>query len=184
MLSNLGRNCYRINSEDRIVSVDAAWDKYAVSNEAPELEGTNVIERKLWEFVADEMTRHIYQQMLVEVRRGRTMAFDFRCDSPDTRRFLEMRMTPLPDDGVQFETLTKLVEERSSQELYRRSSEYIDELVITCSWCKKIKTAENVWHEVEQAIQILQLFDLDPAPHLSHGMCEECYATMTAKLSR
>jgi hypothetical protein len=134
--------------------------------------------------VSDELTRHIYQQMLVEVRNGRSLSFDFRCDSPDRRRFLEMRMTPFANEGVQFETFTTCVEERSSQELYRRPAEFTDELVITCSWCKKIRTAENVWYEVEQAVQILQLFELNPTPNLSHGMCEDCYDSITAKLKK
>ena len=81
--------------------------------------------------------------MLVEVRKGRSIDFDLRCDSPDRRRFLEMRITPTSNEGVQFETVTKVVEERSSQEIFRHSNQHSDELVITCSWCKKIKTAEN-----------------------------------------
>ena len=182
MSDTLKRNVYRIDQDDNIVSVEEAWDDFAASNDAPELEGKNVIERNLWDFVSDELTRHIYKQMTAEVRKGRSLTFGFRCDSPDQVRFLEMRMTPFSEEGVQFETFTSYIEERPPQEIFRRSSKVIDEVVIACSWCKKIKTAENVWHEVEQAIQILQLFDVDPAPQLSHGMCEDCYGKMIVKL--
>jgi hypothetical protein len=184
MLNSFDQNIYRIDRNDLIVSVNAAWDRHAISNDAPELTESNVVNHSLWDFVSDAMTRHIYQQMLVEVRNGKSLDFEFRCDSPDRRQFLEMRMTPLSDNGVQFETVTNYVEDRSSQELYRRSSEFTNELIVTCSWCKKIKVAENVWYEVEKAIQILKVFVLHPAPRLSHGMCEECYAEMARKLGQ
>lgn len=182
MLNPFERNLYRIDGDDLIAHADPAWNRFAISNEAPELEAVKVIGRSLWDFVSDEVTRHVYQQMLAEVRKGRSINFDFRCDSPDRRRFLEMRMTPFADHGVQFETVTNHIEERSSQNLYRRPAESIDELVVTCSWCNKIKITENVWHEVEQAAQILKLFDLNPSPQISHGMCEGCYEAMTAKI--
>ncbi len=182
MVKFLERCVYRIDRDDLIVFVDSAWDRFAIRNEAPELESKKVIGRKLWDLVDDEVTRHVYQQMLAEVRNGRSISFDFRCDSPNRRRFLEMKITPFADRGVQFETVTKLVEERSSQDLYRRSPRFTGGMVVTCSWCKKVKTSENVWHEVEQAVQMLKLFDLSPAPQISHGMCEICYGEITAKL--
>lgn len=182
-MNNLERIIYRTNGDDLIVFVDDSWDQFAISNEAPELEAVKVIGRSLWDFVSDELTRDIYRQLLLDVRKGRSLTFDFRCDSPDRRRFLEMRMTPFADDGVQFETLTTHIEDRLPQELYRRTSAFIGEIVIACSWCKKIETAENVWHEVEQAVQILHLFDLRPGLQLSHGMCKACYDEMTSKLT-
>ncbi|MEQ1642888.1 MAG: PAS domain-containing protein [Pyrinomonadaceae bacterium] len=182
MSDSLVQNLYCIDREDRIASVNGDWDRFAIANDAPELEGAKVLGRSLWDFVADEMTRHIYQEMLMDVRNGRSISFDFRCDSPKQRRFLEMRISPASNGSVQFQTLTKNVEDRLAQGLYRISNQFSDDLVITCSWCNKIKTAENNWHEVEDAIHILKFFDLNPAPQLSHGMCDECYVRMTAKL--
>lgn len=169
------QNIYSIDHQDNLVFTNSVWDDFADSNEAPELSGTDITGRSLWDFVSGDMIRHIYQQILVLVRAGESVHFDFRCDSPDRRRFLQMNITPEPNGVVRFATLINRVEERSTQEIFRRSSTVSEDIVITCSWCKKIKTGDDTWSEVEQAIIILDLFELDPAPQLSHGMCSNCY---------
>ncbi len=55
-------------------------------------------------------------------------------------------------------------------------------IVVACSWCNKIKTAENVWKEVEYAVPDLRLFEVDAVPRLSHGMCEDCRKAVIQKL--
>lgn len=184
MLNEHQRIIYQIDGLDRISAVDDAWDKFAVSNGAPELSASNIISRSLWEFISDDMTRHIYKEMLVVVRSGKSVSFDFRCDSADCRRFLKMNVSRAVNAGVQFESSTAHTELRPAQEIFRKSLKFSDDLVLTCSWCNKFKTGEHAWHEVEQAIDKLHLFDLDPAPRLSHGICDRCREEMRANLHR
>ncbi len=171
------KNIYRIDRNDRLVTLGGDWDLTAATNDAPELTAQKVINLSLWDFVSGEMLLHVYRQVLILVRTGKSFQFDLRCDSPDTRRFLELRITPEPDGGVLFETVVNRAEVREPQEILRRPAAEGGEIVTTCSWCQKIKTGEDTWHEVEEAVQILCLFDLDPPPQLSHGMCLTCFDT-------
>ncbi|HEX3102036.1 MAG TPA: hypothetical protein VHQ01_09605, partial [Pyrinomonadaceae bacterium] len=159
---------------DRIVSVNDAWNAFAVANGAPELSTSKIIGWSLWSFITDDVTRDIYRKILVAVRKGKPFDFDFRCDSPDYRRFLKMKISVVMDAGVQFETSIVHLEARASQNILRTSRSFNDHLVTICSWCNMINTGENAWHEIEEAINILRLFDVDPAPRLSHGVCDAC----------
>jgi len=165
------------------VSLGGEWDRFALANDAPELAGQNIIDRSLWDFISGDMMRHIYRQLLVLVRSGKSIQYHFRCDSPGMRRFLNMSLTPEQDGGVVFETVVDRVEERMPQEILSRSTNEDGEIVTTCSWCKKIKTGDDAWHEVEEAVQILKLFELDPAPQLSHGMCSACFETAMTQVA-
>jgi hypothetical protein len=184
MVNARERNIYQIDQMDHLVYVSETWDQFAISNDAPEMVSSMVIGRSLWDFVTDDTTRHIYKAMLTVVRSGEPIQFNFRCDSPETRRFLDMQMTPFSNGGVQFETSTIRTEERSTQEVFRKSSTYNDNLLITCSWCNRINTGGNTWHEAERAVQILHIFEFDPAPRLSHGMCSRCYEETLTKLNK
>jgi hypothetical protein len=47
-------------------------------------------------------------------------------------------------------------------------------VVVVCGWCRRVRVAPNRWTEVEKAIEILRIFDLQGVPRLSHGICELC----------
>lgn len=50
-----------------------------------------------------------------------------------------------------------------------------------CSWCKKMD-AEGEWCELDEAARRLSLFERGDLPLLSHGMCPDCHASITAML--
>lgn len=168
-------NVYTIDRHDRIRSVGGGWDVFAVANDAPELVGSAVVDTSFWDHIVGDTTVQIYRQILSVARAGKSMRFDLRCDSPDRRRFLNMTITPVSESGVCFEITTIRVEERSAQDVFRKAGQCSECVVVACSWCKKIKTGEGLWYEVEDAVPILGLFELVEVPQLSHGMCEKCY---------
>ena len=168
-------NIYTIDHDDRIQSVSGDWDRFAVANDAAELVGSNILNTSFWNHICGDTTIEIYRQILTAARAGKLMRFDLRCDSPERRRFLNMTVEGTMDNGVRFEIITKSVEERASQEVFRRFGQCSECVVVTCSWCKRIRAGEGLWYEVEEAVPILGLFEVDKVPQLSHGMCEECY---------
>jgi hypothetical protein len=56
---------YRINSNDEIIYVSSAWDKFAEENQGKENQSSLVLKQKLWDFISDPETAQIYL-MLVE----------------------------------------------------------------------------------------------------------------------
>src|SRR5688572_25232486 len=83
---------YRVDADDRIASVNAAWDAFAEANGAPWLRRKRVLDRSIWAFLGDGVVAHVYESLLARIRSGRRAAFRFRCDSPDVKRLLAMDM--------------------------------------------------------------------------------------------
>lgn len=170
------RVTYRIDRRDVLTAVNDAWAPFARSNEAPQL--TDVLGQSLWDHVSDDTTRQVYRDLLVRVRNGHEVAFAYRCDAPALRRFMRMTMRQAPDSGVEFESVVERTEPRPPSPLIDgpgtgpRSSGV---LVRVCSWCRRVHVRET-WQEVEVAVERLGLFAGGPAPSLTHGMCEDCYA--------
>ena len=168
---------FSIDRHDEIVEVNDAWTTFALANDAPELVHERVLQRSLWDFIADATTRQLYGDLLLRVRRGTPARFSFRCDSPTARRHLEMRLTPGPDDAVQFESVVLASEVRVQQPLWDRHVRRGEDLVRVCAWCKRVDLAGE-WVEVEEAIGRLRIFERHDIPSLSHGICPDCFEAM------
>jgi hypothetical protein len=173
---------YSIDVSDEIVAVGGDWDRFARENDAPlELFSGNILHRSFWDFLSGAALEHVYQRIMTNVRAGECMEFAFRCDSPGLRRFLTLRMTPADDGGINFVTETICTEEREFQRVFDADADRAEGIVIACSWCNKLKTGLHQWQEPEEAVRSLALFETDPMPALSHGMCEQCYALVTGR---
>jgi hypothetical protein len=172
---------YRISETDEIIFLNDAWTAFALANGAPELIAEKVLNRNLWDFISDDTTRDVYRQLVDKVRGNRFISFDFRCDSPDLHRFLEMKITLREDKNVQFDTRLISAEKRVYQNAFQKGARRGNGVIIVCSWCKKIDTRDGNWREIEEAVTNLEIFESENIPQLSHGMCVPCYQTITAK---
>jgi FixJ family two-component response regulator len=168
---------FSIDRQDAIVDVNDSWTTFALANDAPELVRDQVLQQSLWNFIVDATTRQLYDGLLLRVRRGTPVRFPFRCDSPTARRHLEMRLTPGPDDTVQFESVVLASELRVQQPLWDRYVARREDLLRACSWCKRVDCAGE-WLEVEEAIDRLGIFERQDMPSLTHGICADCLAAM------
>ena len=82
---------YAIDHDDRLVKVDDGYYSFA---EANGWDGAgSSLGRSLWDFVAGEEMRKL-QRMLLRRLRGeaRGVELPFRCDSPDARREMDIRI--------------------------------------------------------------------------------------------
>lgn len=173
---------YKIDEADDIIFVSDAWSAFALANGAPELVGEKVLNRSLWNFVTDETTREVYRQMINKVRGKHSVSFDFRCDSPDTRRFLEMKITLWKDKTVRFDTRLICAEKRVRQNVFQKDARRGGSgVIVVCSWCNKVETDDGKWREIEDAAADLKIFESENIPQMSHGMCASCYEVVTAK---
>ena len=170
---------YRINGDDEIIFVNDNWSQFALANDAPEFVAEKVLNRGLWEFITDDTTIELYRDLVAKARSAREINFNFRCDSPDARRLLRMTINLLENDSVQFDTRTIWTEKRNPQNVLQKDVPPSDDILLVCSWCKKIDVQNGDWQEIEEAISNLGLFELDNFPQLSHGMCLACYQTIT-----
>ncbi len=166
---------YVIDEKDTITSVSDSWDAFACDNSAPELVRDRVVGAPLWDFIAGSATREVYRRLLEQVRtHDIPLLIPFRCDSPDMRRFMRLVIAPIHEGAVQFDAVLVREEPRSPAAFLDPSVVRTDELMLMCSWCKKIPAGESEWLELEEAIPRLDLFGLEHLPEISHTICPNC----------
>lgn len=168
------RFTYRIDAEDRLTFVAAAWLEFAQHNEAPQLSSERVQGRSLFSYIADAETQHLYRIIIDKVRQTQSnVIVPFRCDSPGLRRYMVLHISPLPHHAVQFEGKLMREERREHVPLLDPASDRSGAFVTACSWCKRIE-ADGTWLEVEEAVRGMRLFDSSSLPQISHGICGDC----------
>lgn len=166
---------YHLDSHDHITFVGENWLRFALDNEAGSLTPAVVLGQPVQKFIADLETKEVYRMVFSRVRQtGAALTFPFRCDSPTVRRFMNMEITPLDEGGLQFRTQLVRVEPRVEVPWLRQFTTWMDEMVVMCSWCKRVQLTVGVWVEIEEAIKSLDLFLADKFPQISHGICRDC----------
>lgn len=171
---------YTIDAEDNICFVDQGWCQFAEENDGAELVGSMILGQSLWDHITDATTANLYRQIVSRVRKGKLARFSLRCDSPACRRLLEMTISARPDGLVEFETKVMHEEEREPVALLSRKITRSNDVLRLCAWCNRMDVGHgaNNWMEVEDATKHLRLFEQGSVPQLTHGMCEECLASM------
>lgn len=176
---------YRVDREGRIGFVNDDWLAFAAEN-GWRISARQVLGSQLMGYIEDPQTRHIYNQLIDRVREeGCEARFNYRCDSPDCRRFMEMRINHIPElDQVEFRSRVLRLERREpvnliDMSLDRRSGEFLT----MCSWCKAV-LVDQTWVEVELAVQRLGILSDPVLPRISHGICPGCRDRMTGVVTR
>jgi len=176
---------WSIDGADKIVYVNDDWLAFAQENSAPQLSAALVLNQPLWRFIQGQETIYLYRQILSKVRAGKTpVEFPFRCDSPDCRRYMEMKLSILSGNAVQFLARILRQQYRQPLELLGASQDRSGEYLTICSWCKKIFITGRRWREIEEAIGILDLFGNHSMPKVTHTICDSCYDLVKHELDR
>lgn len=181
-MPHTGDLIYRIDDRDLIVYVNTVWDEFAMANLGPDLLGSDVYGRPIWDFITDMTTRALYRDMLRRIRGGQSVHFNFRCDSPACRRVMTMDVSRTVGGKVEFRTRAVLEEPRDPVAALDPASPRSDALMVICSWCNRVDAA-GTWLEVEDAVARMKLFEHAQLPLMTHGICDVCYEQMAATLS-
>ena len=174
---------YRINERDELVFVNEAWLPFAEANEGIGLEPAAVLQRPLFDFIADATTRLLYRDLLQRVRAGHPVQFPFRCDAPAQRRWLEMTITLTEPAVVEFTTRLLRSEDRASIPLLGITTPRSDTQLRMCSWCQRVEVSHQQWIDLEEAVIHLRLFEQVQLPQLNHGICDGCFAAVKDSLT-
>jgi hypothetical protein len=168
-----------IDGADKIVHVNDDWLAFAAENFTPQLTASVVLDQYIWRFIQGQETSYLYRQIFRRVRAGNSpVKIPFRCDSPDCRRFMEMELTLLPGDAIQFMAHILREEWGDPIDLRDRSGEFLK----VCSWCKKINIPGQGWGEIEAAITVLDLFGHHTTPQMTHTICDSCRVALRLEL--
>lgn len=167
---------HRIDASLRISFVGTGWLAFASDN-GYKTSAQAELGRPLFSVIAEEETRHIYKVLIERARSSQqALEFDYRCDSPNRRRWMQMQMRHLADtDEVEFASRLLRAETRPYMPLIalNRMRPTAERMLSMCSWCKSV-LAEQTWVELEEAVRQLRLFATDAMPRISHGICPDC----------
>lgn len=164
-----------VDASNQVIWVNEAWQEFARENQAGYLVSMVAGRALLWSFICGLETRYLYEAMLAKVREGKgPFTLPFRCDAPDQRRFMEMKMQFVENGVVEFSSRVLRQEFREPVRLLSEEAARDERFLCSCSWCKKIELPGRKWVEVEDAVRLLALFMEETLPKISHGICPRC----------
>jgi hypothetical protein len=169
---------YAIDDQDRLIKVDEGYYRFAEENGWDGAGAT--LGRTLWNFVAGKQTRKLQRMLLRRIRdEVRVVELPFRCDGPDVRRAMDIRIAADKNGRVVlFSARLRFEEVRESpQPILDPNVACGEDLLAMCAWCDRF-FVEDEWVEVEEAAARLKLFGRSELPQISHGICPACSEMM------
>ena len=133
-----------------ICHVNDAWLNFAAENGWP-ISSEQIIGSSLLSSIMDAETRHIYDLLINRARdKGQQAQFNYRCDSPDLRRLMEMHIFHnQASDQVEFRSRIISLQKRAPIALIDPSNKNrSEEILKMCGWCKSVWHKKN-WVELE-----------------------------------
>jgi hypothetical protein len=166
---------YEIDGSDCITFVCPNWLRFATDNATPELSEAAVIGYPIWQYISDMDCRQLFRDLFSHVRQtGITATYPFRCDSPTVRRSMEMRLSQLANDHLQFRATLVREEPQPYCPLLDSEVKRSDRWITMCAWCKKVKMPEGQWVDILDSLRVLAPFGEPEFPNLTHGICPPC----------
>ncbi len=171
---------YAIDEQDHLIRADEGYYRFAAENGWAEA-GTS-LGRSLWDYVAGEEMRKLQRMLVRRIRAEvRSVELPFRCDGPDVRREMKIRIVARPGGRVVlFSARLRSEEERETlQPLLDPDFPRGTDTLTMCGWCDRFEV-DGEWVEVEEAARRLELFNRPELPALSHGICPDCNEMLLA----
>lgn len=181
------RLSYWVDRNNIIQKVDEHWDNSMnTTSWSDRACSKGIIGKSLLEFICDDVTRMYVITMINSVRIIPQSLFrPYRCDSPDTKRFMQMIITP-EDNGwvrVSHELLrceplkkTVLFKTKSNEQnsiLKKRDFVHYHIEFVRCSLCNRLRPSDtDVWQEAD-SLTIEKSKSLNSIP-VVYGICPDC----------
>jgi hypothetical protein len=171
---------YAIDEQDHLIKVDDGFYRFAEENGWAEA-GTS-LGRSLWDYVAGHEMKKLQRLLLRRIRdEVGDIELPFRCDGPDVRREMNIRIVARPGGRVVLFSARLRSEQARDlpQRLLDPATPRSDEILEMCGWCDRF-SVDGEWVEVEEAARRLELFNRPELPALSHGVCPACSEMLLA----
>jgi hypothetical protein len=165
-----------LDADLRIVYCNQAWDVFARENNGYGNTRASVLGTS-WIGVIPEPLKKFYADGVAEIHRsGMAWEHDFECSSPDSYRRLHMRVLPLPEFHLLFQS-SQRVEKTQSQDLDADAENftYVNQfgVVTMCAHCRRARRADPDQHKFWDFVPRLVRKSPDS---VSHGLCPKCCA--------
>jgi hypothetical protein len=164
---------YLLDQQDVIQSVGGPWDEFAAENDGEQVYEEKVCGRSIWDFVHDATTR-MWLSAVLQLSRVHNLKVErpYRCDSPELRRNMMMRIFPQQQGILRVEHELVSMEKRPEPVyIHHAYDNRLAEILFRCSVCGRVNLDEE-WVEPEAACTA------DPASchiHVEYSVCGECH---------
>lgn len=173
---DLLRYQYRVDRDDKITWVNSSWLAFAQENNAHELTESSVVDRCLWDFIADDETRDQYQQVHSRLRgQNAVVVIPFRCDSPYLRR--DMRLTisgNASDESLLCDSVIVQVMPHSYLPVLDPGWSRSQSFLTMCSCCKRVLVEPDGWLDVDIFSKRLRSRNRTARPQTRQTLCQKC----------
>ncbi len=165
---------FQVNPVGSIVFANDDWLAFGQENDSP-MALESLLNTSLWESISDIETCHVYELLMEKVCQTHEHIYlPFRCDSASCRRYMQMEISCVSPELIQFKSWMLKEEKREPVTLLNSEAKRLDTFLTICSWCKKVQMEDKHWEEVEEAVKKLGLFSDMYLPKLTHGVCPVC----------
>ncbi len=159
------------------------WLAFARENHADALARTGGVGRPVFEFIHGMETQSVYRALFRAVRtRGATVTLPLRCDSPRTRRYMELRVGPGAAGAIELAGRLLRAEPRPYLPILDCQRPRQRPRVELCSFCKRVHVPGRGWFEAEALASVEPCASEEP--ELEHGLCDDCAAECAERLGR
>lgn len=176
---------YDVDRASTIRDVSDNWWTFAEENDGDEsMLKSNVIGHSLFDYITDTATVHLFKLLINRAIHDRIITeYDYRCDAPDQRRYMRMKIMPYGNDLCRFESVTLRVENREPQLILdTKIAERSKDIVVVCSWCGRVRAPNQKWIPLEDGISLVMPDDVIDLPDVSHGICPDCFARVSKSI--
>jgi hypothetical protein len=161
---------YVLNSSYRIVYCNAAWDRFATENGAPELTQGAVLGTDFRRTLGGDLLPFYLQAIDQVAQTGAVWEWVYECSSPELFRKFQMRVQPLQKAGW-LVTNARVVERPHIDAVRASLNDYASEydLITICSNCRRSRRIDRPteWDFVPTHLD-------RGLTNISHGLCPLC----------
>lgn len=169
---------YWVDAQCKIVRVNWDWEEFAQSNDTHTLSASQVLGRELGEFICDDTTRMLVYALVASARDlQRPVQRPYRCDSPDCKRFMEMKIVPEPNGLVRLDHKIVKTEPMAARARFQLAPGNTSTVIPhRCSMCNRLRF-EDEWLEVDLALAYGLIAD-HQTTRVVYTICPMCKVTL------
>lgn len=166
---------YLLDQDNVIITIVGPWQDFAEGNGGKQLSIDAVIGQPLLHFISGKVTKQCWLDVFCRVReQQRPVSIEYRCDAPDLKRFMCMRIVPeqqgqlrLINQLLRQEPVAKVIKIQCAPQRTKHSC-------MRCSICNRISQA-GAWQEADEHKYNPQQASL----FVTYGVCPDCKDMLT-----
>jgi hypothetical protein len=163
---------YVLDSHDRIISVSKEWNAFSDENGGKHSSSTDVIGQRIWDFVAGDATRMWLATVFQFARLcGTSIERPYRCDSPEMKRFMRMRIVSEQGGNLRIEHEVLATEQRPAPIHIHYGANTTKNTSQRCSICGRVN--RGGWQD-----PLAEHADASNRIIVIYTVCEDCQRLM------